>query len=203
VEEIMLELLLARHGQSHGNLDRTQIGTDTDLTDLGREQATKLGRWLAEEGHSFAAIYASSLRRARQTAEIINAHYGLDITFDPDLRETERPYLDQLPRRTEPLGTDPPAPYGPEYETMRHRVMCATSRILADNPTGKVLVVAHAGTCGTMLRGILRTQTLIVRTDLAAVHRLSWQNGLWNVHYINSQEHVGSKHTRSPEEKSV
>jgi broad specificity phosphatase PhoE len=199
----MLELLLARHGQSHGNLDRGLIGTDTDLTDLGREQATQLGKWLSQEDHVFTAIYASSLLRARQTAEIINAHYGLDITFDPDLRETERPYLDQLPRRAEPLVADPPAPYGPEYETMRHRVMRATARILADNPTGKVLVVAHAGTCGTMLRGILRTQALIVRTDLAAVHHLSWQNGLWNVHCINSQEHLGARHVRSPEEKSV
>jgi bisphosphoglycerate-dependent phosphoglycerate mutase len=65
----MLELVLARHGQSYGNLDLS-LGLDTDLTDLGREQATRLGNWLAEQGYAFTALYCSTLRRARQTAEI-------------------------------------------------------------------------------------------------------------------------------------
>lgn len=73
---------------------------------------------------------------------------------------------------------------------MRQRVMRAAARILADNPVGKLLVVAHAGTCGTMLRGILHTQALIVRTDLTALHGLSWEKGLWNLQFTNRQEHL-------------
>jgi broad specificity phosphatase PhoE len=185
----MLELVLARHGQSYGNLDRS-LGPDTDLTDLGREQARQLGNWLAAQNYDFTALYCSTLRRARQTAEIVNTRFGLDIIFDPDLREAERPYLEELPLRAGPLGADPPPPFGPEYEAFRERVMGATARILAENPEGQVLVVAHGGTLATMLRGMLGVHALLVRTEQAALHCLRWEDGLWNLQYVNRQEHL-------------
>lgn len=185
----MLELVLARHGQSHGNLDHS-LGPDTDLTDLGRQQAARLADWLAGQSYTFTALYSSPLQRARQTAQRINAHFGLEIVFDPDLRETEVPYLDVLPRRGEPLGDEPPPPFAPEYEQMRERVVRATSRILAENPEGRVLIVAHAGTLGTMLRTILGTHALLLHTGLAAVHCLRWQGNVWNLQYVNRQDHL-------------
>jgi len=185
----MLELVLARHGQSHGNLDRS-LGPDTDLTDLGRQQAARLGDWLVARGYCFTALYGSPLCRARQTAAIINLHYGLEIVFDPDLREAEQPYLDTLPQRADPLGEESPPSFSPEYEAMRERVVRATARMLSENPEGRVLVVAHAGTLGTLLRSILGTHALLVRTDQAAVHCLHWQAGRWNLQYVNRQEHL-------------
>jgi broad specificity phosphatase PhoE len=185
----MLELVLARHGQSYTNLDRL-FGPDTDLTDLGREQATRLGNWLVEQGYAFTAFYCSTLRRARQTAEIINAHFRLEIVFDPDLREAELPYLDNLPLRAAPLGEELPPSFGPEYEALRERVARATARILAENPEGQVLVVAHGGTLATMLRCILGTHALLVRTEQAAVHCVRWEGGRWNLQYENWQEHL-------------
>ncbi|MFO7743672.1 MAG: phosphoglycerate mutase family protein [Anaerolineae bacterium] len=59
----MLELVLARHGESYGNLD-CSFGLDTDLTDLGLEEARRLRNWLVEQGYAFAALYCSTLRRA-------------------------------------------------------------------------------------------------------------------------------------------
>lgn len=185
----MLELVLARHGQSYTNLDR-DYGPDGDLTDLGREQAARLGRWLAEQEYTFAAIYCSTLRRARQTAEILNAHFGLEIAFDADLREAEEPYLAHLPQRGDPLTPEPSRPFAPEYEAMRARVARATARILAEHPEGRVLVVAHGGTLGTMLRSILGTHALLARTEQAAVHCLRWEDGRWNLQYLNRQEHL-------------
>jgi broad specificity phosphatase PhoE len=185
----MLELVLARHGQSHGNLDRS-LGPDTDLTDLGRAQATRLGHWLAapEQGYAFTAFYCSTLRRARQTAEIVNAHFGLDITFDHDLREAETHY--ELPPRADPLGPDPSPPFSPEYEALRTRVTRATARILAENPEGQVLVVAHGGALGTMLRSMLGVHAMLLRTELTAVHCLRLEDGVWNLQYVNRQEHL-------------
>jgi len=185
----MLELVLARHGQSHGNVDRS-LGPDTDLTKLGRQQATQLGNWLIAQGYRFSALYCSPLRRARQTAEIINAHLGLEPVFDADLREAEVAYLDVLPQRVGPLWGEPPPPFGMEYEQMRERVARATARILAENEEGQVLVVAHGGTLGTMLRTILGTHALLVRTELASVHCLRWQDSRWNVQYVNRQDHL-------------
>lgn len=185
----MLELVLARHGQSHGNLDHS-LGPDTDLTGLGRQQAARLADWLAGQGYTFTALYCSPLKRARQTAHRINTHFGLEIVFDPDLRETEEPYLDVLPRRAGPLGDEPSPPFAPEYEQMRERVARATSRILAENPKGRVLIVAHAGTLGTMLRTILGTHALLLHTGLAAVNCLHWQGNMWSLQYVNRQDHL-------------
>ncbi len=180
----MLELVLARHGQSHGNLDRS-LGPDTDLTDLGRRQAGRLRDWLVEQGYEFAALYCSPLSRARQTAEIVNVRFGLEIVFDPDLRETQVPYLDYLPARQDPLGREPELPSRPEYEQMRYRVARATRRILEDNAEGQVLIVAHSGSLGTMLRCILGTHALLIRTEQAAVHALRWEQGRWSLQYLN------------------
>jgi broad specificity phosphatase PhoE len=185
----MIELVLARHGQSYTNLDRL-FGPDTDLTDLGREQATRLGNWLVEQGYTFTAFYCSTLRRARQTAEIINAHFGLEIVFDPDLREAEQPYLENLPLRADPLGEEGASAFETGYEALRERVARATARILAENPKGQVLIVAHGGTLATMLRCILGTHALLVRTEQAAVHCVRWEDGRWNLQYANWQEYL-------------
>jgi broad specificity phosphatase PhoE len=188
---MMLELVLARHGQSQGNLDRS-LGPDTELTELGCQQARRLRDWLFDQEYRFTALYASPLQRARQTAEIVNACYGLEIVLDPDLREAEVPYLDVLPRRGIPLGSEPPPPFAGPYEQMRERVARATTRILTESPEGQVLVVAHGGTLGTMLRTILGTHALLVRTELAAIHCLRWEDGRWNLQYANRHEHLSA-----------
>jgi broad specificity phosphatase PhoE len=141
--------------------------------------------WLAEQGYDFSMCYCSPLRRARQTAEIINAHFGLEIVFDADLREAEVPYLDRLPVRHDPLGAEAALPFRPEYEQMRGRVAQAMARILDENPQGQVLVVAHGGSLGTMVRCILGTHALLVRTEQAAVHAIRWEQGRWNLQYMN------------------
>jgi broad specificity phosphatase PhoE len=185
----VLELMLARHGESFGNLDRS-LGPDTDLTELGQIQAAQLGRWLIDQGCTFTAIYCSSLRRARQTAAAINTHYGLDIIFDPDLRETEQAYLDDMPRRADPLEPHPSPYFSPAHDGFRKRVLRATARILGENPHGHVLVVAHAGTVATMLRGILGVHDVLIGTDKSALHSLRWENGRWALQFVNRQAHL-------------
>ena len=67
-----INIYLCRHGFSTGN-GKKVIGqpTDTVLTDLGKEQATKLGKHFASKGVSFDRIFASSYERASQTAHIV------------------------------------------------------------------------------------------------------------------------------------
>ena len=185
----MIELVFARHGQSYGNLDHS-LGPDTDLTDLGREQAARLGNWLAEQGYDFGVIYCSTLRRARQTAEIVNAHFGLDIVFDADLRESEGGHLSELPLRAHPLDAEPPPPFGPRYDALRERVVRATARILDENTEGQVLVVSHAGALATMLRSILGAHSVIVGTEQTALHCLRWDGDCWFLRFLNRQEHL-------------
>lgn len=185
----MTGLILARHGQSFGNLDHS-LGPDTDLTELGRTQAQRLGDWLSAQGYTFDALYASTLRRAQQTAQIINAHFNLEITPDPDLCEAEVWLPDTLPTQAGPLDANPAPPFDLEYTAMQQRVARATARILEENPSGRVLVVAHGGTLGTMIRGILGSHALLIHTDLTGLHGLSWQDGLWYMQFLNRRQHL-------------
>ena len=185
----MIELVLARHGQSYGNLDRS-LGPDTDLTNLGREQAARLGIWLVEQGYCFSVIYSSTLRRARQTAEIVNAHFELEMVFDPDLRESEGDHLSELPLRVHPMDRDSLPPFGPQYEAVRGRVVRATARILDENSEGQVLVVSHAGALATVMRSILGAHSVVIGTEQTAVHALRWDGMRWFLQYLNRQEHL-------------
>jgi broad specificity phosphatase PhoE len=67
-----MSIYLLRHGESEGNIARINQGRiDMPLTARGREQAAIAGRWLARLGVQPKAVYASPLRRAWETAEIV------------------------------------------------------------------------------------------------------------------------------------
>lgn len=83
-------VLLARHGETDDNLEplRFQGFRDTPLNDTGRRQAARLAERVASDG--IVSLWSSDLSRARETAEIVGAHIGLEAHLDPRLREASR-----------------------------------------------------------------------------------------------------------------
>ncbi|GGW30937.1 histidine phosphatase family protein [Streptomyces caelestis] len=63
-------------------------GTDPSLSDAGREQAERAAVLLARRG-TIQAIVSSPLARTRETAGIVAARLGLDVSVDDGLRETD------------------------------------------------------------------------------------------------------------------
>lgn len=101
---------LARHGESAGNvasaraelagdemLALTTRDADTPLTDVGREQASALGEWLAAQQQPIA-MWCSPYLRALDTAQLACARAGIDpgIRIDERLRDRELGILDLL-----------------------------------------------------------------------------------------------------------
>src|SRR5688572_240982 len=83
----MRTLLLIRHGQSTADVeDRVGGSYDDDLTDLGRSQAERLAARVARD-YQVDRLYASTLKRAAQTAEAVAAATGARPIFDDRLRE--------------------------------------------------------------------------------------------------------------------
>jgi 2,3-bisphosphoglycerate-dependent phosphoglycerate mutase len=83
------ELYLIRHGQAIVNVEPIIGGMkgDTGLTPLGISQAEALrDRWLAEDFQA-DVLLASTLPRARQTAEILAPALKLTLALDDDLQE--------------------------------------------------------------------------------------------------------------------
>ena len=70
-----MTLILLRHGQSQWNLENRFTGFhDIDLSELGIEEARNAGAHLASR--KIDAVFCSTLRRARRTAEIAMAEAG-------------------------------------------------------------------------------------------------------------------------------
>lgn len=80
-------IYLARHGRTPYNDEgRFQGQGDIPLDATGLRQARELAATAVPYG--FAALWASPLRRAGQTAEAVAAATGLEIRFDARLMET-------------------------------------------------------------------------------------------------------------------
>ena len=79
-------LSASRHGETEWNVDtRIQGQLDIGLNRTGLWQAGRVAQALADE--PIAAIYASDLSRAWQTAQAIGSARGLAVTPEPRLRE--------------------------------------------------------------------------------------------------------------------
>ena len=82
----MLELILVRHGETDSNKKGTYCGwTDTVLNDRGLKQAQLAARKL--KGIKPDAVYSSPLKRAYDTACIINREALLEIICSDSLKE--------------------------------------------------------------------------------------------------------------------
>ena len=80
-------LVMLRHGQTEYNAgSRMQGQLDTDLSDLGREQAAAAAEVLAKRQPLL--IVSSDLRRALDTAIALGERAGLPVAVDTRLRET-------------------------------------------------------------------------------------------------------------------
>jgi broad specificity phosphatase PhoE len=81
-------LYLIRHGESTYNAEgRIQGQSDPGLSERGRRQGEAIARRLG--GLPIGAVYASPLRRASQTAELLAAALDLKIRFDRRLMEVD------------------------------------------------------------------------------------------------------------------
>ncbi len=80
-------LVLVRHGETVWNAARRIQGQScSGLTDLGREQALRVGAYLAERWPD-AVVVASDLPRCRHTAAPLAAGLGGEVHHDRVLRE--------------------------------------------------------------------------------------------------------------------
>ncbi len=158
----MTQCCLVRHGQTDWNKKGLYTGqSDIPLNEAGREQAAVLARKL--KGQKFAAIYTSDLIRARETAEIIAAAFGLPIHPDARLREINQGEWEGLhvevirmqyndlwmKKQADPASVRPPG--GETISEVAARVFAATDEIATKYPDSPVLVVSHGLAIATLI----------------------------------------------------
>lgn len=162
-----MELLIARHGESTGNVVTYDV-PDGPLTEKGRRQAHDLARALRE--YQPTHILASPLLRALETASAIAAECGHAIEVWKDLVEHRSlaryigPALDELSRRFpaarfgEDLEVDGWVYEGEEtHEEAYERAQRVLARLQRDFPAeSRVVVVAHGGFNKKLLMGLMK-----------------------------------------------
>jgi phosphohistidine phosphatase len=111
---VMVELCFLRHAQAADRETWEQPDELRPLTEKGRRQAERLGRFLAAAGFVPDAVITSPLVRARETAEIVADLLGAGVRIEPGLGEPlDLATLDALlddagsPRRPIVVGHDP------------------------------------------------------------------------------------------------
>ncbi len=156
-----MHLYMIRHGQSHVNLAEWDSGnSDEGLTELGRQQAAALAKWLPGQVLDGQIIYASTMRRALETAGALAEAYGAQLRYDDRLREIGNNRWDHsawpndaLPREyadywasERPFSTVTPFTEGGEsFVQFRTRVGMFLEELVERHREDVVIAVCHGG----------------------------------------------------------
>ncbi|MFA7662518.1 MAG: histidine phosphatase family protein [Patescibacteria group bacterium] len=178
----MSKIFLVRHGQDTDNAAGILNGRrDTELTELGREQAKKVANKLGD--NAVEVIYASPLKRAYETARIIAIELKVDeVIADEHLMEREFGILtgklvSDIPKySTKILSTDKvnyfiEAEDAENFPSLLERGKKILNEIQQRHPNQNVLIVTH-GDIGKMIR--------------AAYHHWTWEAGLKTPYFDNT-----------------
>ena len=191
-----MKILMARHGQSQWQVEGDSAGGDSPLSPTGESQAHHLGRYLAaNEALNIAAIYTSDLQRAHRTAEIVAGHLELPLNIELDLREFESFDTGWAPSPTSIWDASPEAALASPYLAYREQILRVLQRIVAAHPDdATVLLIAHGGTIGVILRLIIGSDTPRIWARNAALHAIEWHRPDWGphwiLHYLNCMEYL-------------
>lgn len=185
----LLELWIVRHGETDWNASgRIQGWHDVPLNNRGRQQAQILADAL--QGIPFIAIVSSDLRRASETAAILQCRLGAQLIYDADLRERCFGSMEGLTREDSDRRYPSGAPDVESREALRRRARCFLERTRNRFTNGRVICTTHGG----MIRCLLEVlgHTGIDRIHNTSVTRIAYHNGAWNVLALNCDTHLGT-----------
>jgi probable phosphoglycerate mutase len=201
-------LYLVRHGETEYNRQGIMQGggIDSSLNETGRAQAGALARRLASV--EVDALYASTLQRATQTADILaRKHQPLSRTHLRDLEEMDwgvyegNPPSEERDASVRALksawddGQYDRAPEGGEsIRAVQRRARRALRHILARENGRTALVVAHGRYLRVLLATLLDAYSLEHMSDLGhsntCVNRVVWEDGRARADLLNCTAHL-------------
>jgi 2,3-bisphosphoglycerate-dependent phosphoglycerate mutase len=200
------EVFLIRHGQSQeyvpGNsFDLVGGHGDPPLSDLGQQQASRVGARLAKSG--IGAIYVSTLRRTAQTAAPLADALGIVPEVEADLREVllgewegglfREMVANQVPIAQRMFAEErwdviPGAERSAEFEA---RIRAGIRRVAAAHPDQRVAAFTHGGVIGQVLALATGARRFaFTRADNASISRLIVDGDDWLVRGFNDTAHL-------------
>ncbi|WP_328418156.1 bifunctional RNase H/acid phosphatase [Streptomyces violaceus] len=158
--------VLLRHGETPLTPQKRfsgSGGTDPSLSDVGREQAERAAALLARRG-TIQAVVSSPLTRTRETAGIVAARLGLDVSVDDGLRETDfgawegLTFAEVRERHPDDLNAwlaspdAEPTGGGESFAATGTRIAATRDKLVAAYAGRTVLLVTHVTPIKTLVR---------------------------------------------------
>lgn len=178
----------------------TEGGADPELSDAGHQQANRLAAYLAvEEIH---ALYASPMRRARETAAPVAVATGLTIGIVDGVAEFDRHHGEYIPAE-EMKATNHPRwqamMAGERLETeiapevFQAEVIASVDGIIDAHAGQKVVVVCHGGVINAYLSHVLglAVSTGFFYPNYTSIHRvIAARSGHRTISTVNEIAHL-------------
>ncbi|MGW3205383.1 bifunctional RNase H/acid phosphatase [Streptomyces sp. NPDC001135] len=158
--------VLLRHGETPLTPQKRfsgSGGTDPSLSAAGREQAHRAAEALARRG-TVQAVLASPLTRTRETAAVVAARLGLEVTIEDGLRETDfgawegltfGEVRERYPDDLNAWLADPeahPTGGGESFAETATRIAATRDKLVAAYAGCTVLLVSHVTPIKTLVR---------------------------------------------------
>ncbi|WP_316743097.1 bifunctional RNase H/acid phosphatase [Streptomyces sp. MK7] len=201
-------LVLLRHGETPLTPQKRfsgSGGTDPSLSAVGREQAEKAAVALARRG-TIQAVVSSPLARTRETAAVVAARLGLDVTVDEGLRETDFGAWEGLTfaevRERYPDDLDAwlasadaaPTGGGESFAATATRIAATRDKLVAAHAGRTVLLVTHVTPIKTFVRLALGAPPeSLFRMELSAASLSAvayYADGNASVRLLNDTSHL-------------
>jgi len=206
-----VRLFLIRHGQTAWNIGFDQGGgrfrgrADVPLDDVGRAQARATA--LALQNVPLAAVYASPLSRAMETARFIAQQAGLEVQPLSEIVDVDYGYWQgltpaevkaQYPELWHQWLTTPETvqfPGGESLRELRDRALAGVHKIVQQHPNGTVVLVAHQVVnkvlvCELVGSGLARYWRM--QQDTCCINEFLYENGDFTTLRLNDTCHLKS-----------
>ena len=211
-----MHLYLIRHGESIINIPaesgRSRDEFDLGLTDKGQKQSQAVAMWMKQQVPQINALYASTMKRAQETAQFLADGYQCRVVSDDRLREIGNNRIDhsplanhELPREYSSLSLyrfpfSPVAPTVEQSESFMHyrvRVGMFLEDMIHRHQGETIIVVGHGGTLNAVsdtifnigsyrqcdIRGHYTGVTLF-----QYIGKADWET--WRLHYLSRVDHL-------------
>lgn len=199
-----LRLIVLRHASTLWNQEHRYQGcVDTRLSDEGRAQAEAAARALAD--HQLAAVYASPLARAQETAGAIAAPHGLPVLTAPDFREIclglweghtveeVRALFPELYAAWRERPHTIAMPNGESVGEVRERVLEGLSRLQATHAGDTICLVSHGVAIRLLILealGLSPERLWSLHVKASGISELEYRDGWATVHRMNVLSHL-------------
>lgn len=190
-DAVTTTLVLIRHAESDAR-QRLCGSFDAPLSAAGRAQVERLCRRAAARSRP-AALYASTLTRARDVAVALASLWHIEPALDDAVREIhcgtfegmhlheiQRQYPELWARNEAQADDDFAWPGGESYAAFRARTIAGISRIASRHPGQRVAIVTHAGVISQVL-GTIKGRPAAAwehdRPQPLTATEVAWANG--------------------------